>query len=319
MTIPLQLSEHSVDDHTRDVLAKEIGDRLADAEFDPDRETAILARIGAHVLRGRLPVDVLDAVTSFTGSGCHALLVDNLVVPKVPPTPVNGFCDEAPLAVVNAIQFGMIQLLGLTPFAVPYENEGRLIRNVVPNPAAAGQTSSWGSDAEFFWHTDNPHLPFGEEGYDPRPYVPRYLTFCTLRNLEEVPTELMSVESATHGLDRELGRLLASASYEISAPDSNDVSEGGDRLALRGAPVLEQSETGLRVRFDLGTTSSRRHEATTALASWADTLAEGPAWDPVLRAGQFLAFDNYRVLHRRKAFTARHDDNARWLRRCYAS
>ncbi|MET8802912.1 TauD/TfdA family dioxygenase [Streptomyces sp. NPDC004546] len=40
----------------------------------------------------------------------------------------------------------------------------------------------------------------------------------------------------------------------------------------------------------------------------------------MLAPGQFLAFDNYRVLHRRQAFAPAEDEaEARWLRRCYAS
>jgi hypothetical protein len=320
MSAHIRLHEHRLDDGIRDLLGKEIAARLSAADFDPDHDAAILARIGAHALERLLPPEILTTVKDFTGSGAHALLLDNLPQQEAPRTPVSGFGGEADLAVTNTLHLGLVQLLGLTPFAVEYENAGKLIRNVVPNPVAAGKTSSWGSDSEFFWHTDNPHLPFGDPGSDPRPYIPRYLTFCVMRNAEQVPTEIMSVEAAVDRLPAETGRVLSSNSFEIAAPDSNDVTADGRRLTLTEAAVLERRAAGLRVRFDHGTTSAVTPQAADALATWVETLPGAPCWQPVLAPGQFLAFDNYRVLHRRQAFTPAEDEaEARWLRRCYAS
>lgn len=320
MSEHIRLHEHRLDDGTRDLLGKEIAQRLSAAVFDPDRDAAILARIGAYALEKLLPAELLSAVRGFTRSGAHALLLDNVPRQPAPRTPVTGFGGEAELAVTNALHLGLIQLLGLTPFAVEYENSGKLVRNVVPNPVAAGKTSSWGSDSEFFWHTDNPHLPFGDPGCDPRPYIPRYLTFCAIRNAERVPTEIMSVEAAVEQLPPETEQLLSSTAYEIAAPDSNDTTADGRRLTLKVAAVLERRASGLRVRFDQGTTRALTTQAADALATWVASLPDSPCWQPVLAPGQFLAFDNYRVLHRRQAFTPAQDDaEARWLRRCYAS
>ncbi|MEW2160061.1 TauD/TfdA family dioxygenase [Streptomyces sp. NPDC007189] len=320
MSERIRLHEHRLDDGIRDLLGKEVAERLSAADFDPDRDTVILARIGAYALGKLLPPELLAAVRDFTGSGAHALLLDNLPQQEAPGTPVTGFGGEVELAVTNALHLGLIQLLGLTPFAVEYENSGKLIRNVVPNPVAAGKTSSWGSDSEFFWHTDNPHLPFGDPGSDPRPYIPRCLTFYVMRNTEQVPTEIMSVEAAVDRLPRETARVLSSNAFEIAAPDSNDIAADGSRLTLDEAAVLERRALGLRVRFDHGTTSAITPQAADALATWVETLPDAPCWQPVLAPGQFLAFDNYRVLHRRQAFTPTENDaEARWLRRCYAS
>ncbi|MEV8558184.1 TauD/TfdA family dioxygenase [Streptomyces sp. NPDC051917] len=83
---------------------------------------------------------------------------------------------------------------------------------------------------------------------------------------------------------------------------------------------MERRAAGLRVRFDHGTTSAVTPQAADALATWVETLPGAPCRQPVLAPGQFLAFDNYRVLHRRQAFAPAEDEaEARWLRRCYAS
>ncbi|HKT02291.1 MAG TPA: TauD/TfdA family dioxygenase [Rugosimonospora sp.] len=318
MRSPVRLVRHRLDDGTRDLLGKEIEDRVAEANLDPDADTAILTRIGAHALQRLLPGEVLQALRVFPDTGDHALLIENLPQQEFPPTPVTGFGDERALAATNAVHFGLIGLLELTPFAVSYENGGKLIRNVVPNPAASGTTSSWGADAEFFWHTDNPHLPFGGRGTDPRQYVPRYLTFYAVRNSEQVPTELMGLESALARLDEPLRDQLAATDFQVAAPDSNEVGPDGTRRTLC-AGVLEYGVDGPRARFDRGTTHGRSGTAKAALDAWVDTLRDAPRLQPVLRPGQFFIFDNYRVLHRRRAFSPAPAAQARWFRRCYAS
>lgn len=314
MTAAIQVARHRLDDRTREILGKELSERVAVGDLDSDTNEAILAGIGAHALSCQLPGTVLQALRRFVENGPHALVLGNLPTQEFPPSPVTGYADEPDLAVTNAIHLGLIQLLGVVPFAVGYENDGRLIRNVVPVPAATGQTSSWGADAEFFWHTDNPHLQFGERGTDPRRYVPRYLTFYAVRNEERVPTEVVAVDEVVRRLNEQTQRQLRSLSYDVGAPASNRTD-----CALRGTSVLDLSEHGYRARFDRNTTNPRTREASTALRDWITAVAGVPAARLTLEPGEFLIFDNYRVLHRRRAFTPNPSGRARWLRRCYAS
>jgi hypothetical protein len=314
MTGALRLARHRLEDRTRDLLGKEIAERVATAELDSDKDEAILAGIGAYALNHYLPGEILQGLKLFPATGAHALVLSNLPTQEFPPSPLNGFAVEAELAVTNALHFGLIQLQEITPFAVGYENNGHLIRNVVPNPSAADTTRSWGANSDFFWHTDNPHLQFGDRGADVRLYVPRYLTFFAVRNDERVPTEIAAVEDVVGRLDERTQRRLQSSAYEVGAPASND---GGH--ALVGAPVLELDVQGHRVRYDQGTTRGQTDEAESALDVWVTALHDVPAQEPVLRPGEFLIFDNYRVLHRRRAFTPGPAATARWLRRCYAS
>jgi len=320
VTKSLRISSYRLEDGTRDLLTKEIGDCISANQLDSDANEAILAGIGAHALNRYLPGEILHGLGLFTASGRHVLILGNLPTQELPPTPVSGFTQEADVALINAVQFGLIQILGLTPFAVDYENTGRLIRNVVPNPAASGKASSWGADSEFFWHTDNPHLPFGNAGTDPRPYVPQYLTFCALRNNEQVPTEVMAIEDAIGKIDEQTESRLRSAAYRVGAPASNDHDRAGIRRTLENTSVLEPDLDGrYRVRYDRGTTTGQTGEAAAALEIWSNALTKVHSQECVLQAGDFLIFDNYRVLHRRKAFTPLPTDAARWLRRCYAS
>ncbi|MCC3767825.1 TauD/TfdA family dioxygenase [Streptomyces sp. UNOC14_S4] len=318
MTGGVRLPRYRLGDGVRDVLGKEITERLRDSELDSDADAAILAGVGAYALRAVLPGLLLDALETFPVGGSHALLLTNLPGQDFPPTPVTGYGDEPALAVVNALHFGLLRLLGTTPFAVSYENKGRLIRNVVPNPEAAGTTSSWGADSEFFWHSDNPHLPFGEPGSDPRLFVPRYLSFYAVRNHERVPTELTPVEGVAEGLDSWHRRLLESPHFTVGAPASND-PEATER-PLEHTPLLETGPDGRhRIRYDQGTTRALTDDASLALEAFQEMLTTIPSTGLVLDEGDFMVFDNYRVLHRRRAFSPHPVVAARWLRRCYAS
>lgn len=317
MTSLLQFARYRVEDSVRDLLGKEISERVSETSLDSDLDDTILAGIGAYALRRHLSGDVLQGIQVFTAAGSHAFLLSNLPAQEFPATPVSGFGDEAELAVTNAIHLGLIRILGCTPYAVSYENDGRLIRNVVPNPEASGTTSSWGADSEFFWHSDNPHQPFGPPGSDPRLYTPPYLTFYAVRNEERVPTEITALDDVVVRLDEETRLNLLAAEFEVGAPDSNDGDATGP---LVKAAVLETGPDGRhRVRYDRGTTVGVTAAAQQALERWSTALKAIPAAEMVLDTGDFMIFDNHRVLHRRKAFTPRPHATARWLRRCYAA
>lgn len=318
MTNFRRILRYQIEDGVRDILGKEIAERVSKSSLDSDIDDTILAGIGAHALRRYLPGEVLHGIDLFTDSGSHALVVANLPRQEnLPATPVNGFGDERELAVTNALHLGLIRLLRTTPFAVDFENDGRLIRNVVPNPAAAGLTSSWGADSEFFWHSDNPHQPFGIPGSDPRPFIPQYLTFMAMRNEERVPTELTAVEDVVIRLDQETVDRLTAPEFEVRAPASND----GERTQpLRNTSVLSyDANGGYRVRYDRGSTTGLTANAVEALDRWCEALRTIPAEELVLESGVFMAFDNYRVLHRRRKFVPGPASAARWLRRCYVA
>ncbi|MER5768952.1 TauD/TfdA family dioxygenase [Streptomyces sp. NPDC001985] len=317
MTSLLQFARYRVENGVRDLLDKEISERVSESSLDSDIDDSILAGIGAYALRRHLPGDILHGVKVFTAAGSHGLVLSNLPAQEFPATPVSGFGDESELAVTNAIHLGLIRILGCTPFAVSYENDGRLIRNVVPNPAASGTTSSWGADSEFYWHSDNPHQPFGPPGSDPRLYTPPYLTFYAVRNEERVPTQIAALDDVVIRLDEPTRDALLTHDFEVGAPDSNDGAATGP---LVKAPVLEPGPDGRhRVRYDRGTTFGSSERAREALERWCAALDTIPSAELVLDTGDFLIFDNLRVLHRRKAFTPAPEARARWLRRCYAA
>jgi L-asparagine oxygenase len=315
----LRLVARRLDDPTRDLLGKELTEYVAASELDSDADQTILAGVGARAIRRYLPGEILRDLEVFSASAHHGLVISNLPGQHFPDTPVHGFGAENELAVVNAVHLGLIQLLGTVPYAVDYENDGRLIRNVVPNPDAAGSLSSWGADSDFSWHTDNPHLPFGRPGLNPRPYIPRYLTFYAVRNEEKTPTEVIAFDDVSVLLDDDTLRVLSSDQFRVAAPASNDVRLAGDRSRRDHVAVIEHVDGQTWSRYDPSTTEGLTERARAGLVTWSKALDQVKAKEFVLESGDFLIFDNYRVLHRRRAFRPQPAATARWLRRCYTS
>lgn len=316
MTSTTMFSSYTVDDTTRDFLSEELTERLRGQPLDSDRHESILAGVGSHALHQFLDDDVLTHLAQFVINRERVLLLRNLPVQRLPSTPVKGYADEPALAMTNAMHLGLVRLCGLIPYSVPYENDGRLMRNVVPNPQAAASTSSWGSDTDFSWHTDNPHLPFGFGGADPRAFIPRYLSFFAMRNNEAVPTDVVSIDAAIDLMSHDALQMLGQPGYTVGAPASND-SFQADQLMPRA--LVEISGADRRVRYDPGTVTTSDPSCEAALTQWRQVLDGIAGEELVLGPGDFLIFDNYRILHRRRAFEPGPVNQARWLRRCYAS
>ncbi|MBT0773318.1 TauD/TfdA family dioxygenase [Kineosporia sp. J2-2] len=273
---------------------------------------AELAKIGQSVLREHLDPHALAELERFAAGGYEALLCRNFRFDDQVASPASGFADEEALAVTNAVHLGLLEMLGLDTFSVPYENAGALVRNVTFVPEAAGTTSSWGADTEFFWHTDNPNWPFVAGGRPQHETVPAYLSFCAMRNHEKASTDMVSVDHVVAGLDRATIAALSRPEFSFTAPASNE-----SPAARAVLPVLEADGEAFRARFDVGAVEATTPGARAALDRLNTRLEAIDGVRLVLDSGDFFIFDNRRVFHRRRAFTPRTDGTGRWLRRCY--
>src|SRR6201999_1007559 len=100
-------------------------------------------------------------------------------------------------------------------------------------------------------------------------------------------------------LDPETRDRLSSPEFEVGAPDSNDADV---TLPLKDTPLLDADSTGrYRMRYDRGTTTGTTPEATAALERMCAAMTEVSSAEFILRTGEFMIFDNHRVLHRRRA------------------
>lgn len=284
----------------------------------PDSHPRRYAEIGAKHLRNQLPAEELERLAGWCRQQSPWLTVANLPYPERPvPTPLDGFGDDSELTVPNLVHFGVLDLLGLLPVAYRWENDGRLVRNVAPRPGSAEALTSWGFSAPLDWHTDDSILDHHRTA-EPRSAIPHYLSFYGMRNDEHVSTDLLPLDTVLRHLTAEAVDDLRRPEFTVVAPESYTVEHG---VPMRRANVpLLWTLPGDRdaVRYGPGRVRGETPRAARALERFEELLPGLPGESVFIEAGDFLIFDNRRVLHRRVPFRPAADGVARWLRRCYA-
>lgn len=281
----------------------------------PHRADSVGA-VGAHWLSSLLGEKLIRSIGDFAASSYKALLLRGIGLSTEVRSPSNGFLPDSQCILdFDLLHFGMLNLLGVRSHAVQYENHGKLVRNVVPVRHAAGTKSSWGSDLEFSWHTDNPNWPFEEQANDVALSVPNYLAFIAVRNQEQASTDIVCVDHVLSQLPAWAIKRLSQPAFAFDAPASNEGHDGEQRVI----PILEQGGDGYRLRFDDNIVSAIGPDAQAALALLRQVLRGVQGIELILQPGDFFIFKNTRVLHRRKAFKPLPDGQARWLRRVYGS
>ena len=285
----------------------------------PDTDVRAYLDHGGKLLRNCLPPATLDALAGWRREPTAWLTLTNLPAQGGElPTPQDGFCDESLVTVPNLVHFGLLHLLGLSPVAYPWENDGRLIRNVAPRPEAARTNTSWGYAKPLDWHTDDSVLDHGPDA-SAAEAVPHYLSFYGMRNTEGVPTGQLAADAVLAALPAEVTQALRRPEFSVAAPESYRAGADGRPAARAAVPVLwtlPDGHTGLR--YGPGLISGLTAAADAALAAFEAVLADSEGTPVLIGAGDFHLFDNRRVLHRRVPFTPAAAGRARWLRRCYA-
>ena len=277
---------------------------------------ATVGDAGMDWLCASLDRNVIETLRGFANSRHKALLLRGFPLSTDVATPRNGFLPNSQCILdFDLLHFGMLRLLGIQPHAVEYENEGKLVRNVVPVPEASNTTSSWGAEIEFSWHTDNPNWPFASGTQEVTACVPNFLAFTAVRNHEGASTDIVCVDRVIEQLPDWAVEQLQQAAYTFGAPASNEGFDGETRIF----PILEHSERGYRLRFDDGIVAALDPLSEAALTLLRQCLRDVKGIEVVLQPGDFFIFKNAQVLHRRRAFKPFHDGKARWLRRVYGS
>lgn len=284
------------------------------------RDPLTFARTGAKHLRNHLPAALLGQLSAWRREPAPWLTVRNLPRPaRRVPTPVDGFGDESVLGVPNLIHFGLLELLGLTPVAYRWENEGRLVRNVAPRPDSGRALTSWGFGAPLDWHTDDSVLDHREPARS-AVAIPHYLSFYGMRNEERVPTDLLALDLLLRDLPADATADLRRPEFTVVAPESYATAgEDGGPMRCERVPLLWTLPDGHdAVRYGPDRVAGDTPRAARALARFEALLATAEGESVLIEAGDFHIFDNRRVLHRRVRFLPGAPGEARWLRRCYA-
>ena len=283
------------------------------ADLDPQTE---LPKAGARILSDTLSAQLIREIQGFDPDFIDAMLIDNLPLPDlIPDTPVTGFTDESIMVAATLVHLGVVELIGATPYNVVYENSGQLLRNVAPVESESPQ-SSWGYTGDFFWHTDNPNLPFGNDTLPIHDAIPRLLVFQSIRNTERVPTEMIAAGDVAMEVGQDAYGRLCEDSFNVDPPESGEY--GSPRL--RDVSLFVDNGGKVWARFDPQSVTASQVDGDLVLREFVEAMKSVSPWSPILAPGQMLILDNYTTLHQRRRFVPEEPrSQARWLRRVYAS
>jgi Fe(II)/alpha-ketoglutarate-dependent arginine beta-hydroxylase len=250
--------------------------------------------------------------------------VDNSRIGKTPSHWKSRLDAETSLE--EQIVFVLYACLLGDPFAWATQQDGHLMNDVLPIEIHRDEQISTGSEQDLWWHTEDAFHPHRAD----------YLGLMCLRNPDRVPT--MIGGPALSLLSQEQIDVLFEPRYHI-IPDwshsekyESDLRKqvrehDGDGIvdsayekikklgsAPPNAPIFFGERQRPYVCLDPHFTIPLDDEASAALNALVQVVDDNMQ-ELVLQPGDCLFIDNYRVVHGRKGFTARHDGTDRWLKR----
>jgi Fe(II)/alpha-ketoglutarate-dependent arginine beta-hydroxylase len=206
-------------------------------------------------------------------------------------------------------------LLG-DPFSWATQQDGRLIHDVLPIRGHEHEQLGSSSDELLTWHTEDAFHPLRGD----------FLTFACLRNPYRAATtvgyaEAMDLPDSVKEVLRQ-ERFIIHPDEAHTAKNNSDphaVSfHGIEQMQTRPEPVAvlfgDPDQPYIRADPYFMAVVDGDHEAQAALDQLVKTMDE-LLFDLELESGDFCFLDNFRVVHGRKPFKARHDGTDRWLKR----
>ncbi len=202
------------------------------------------------------------------------------------------------------------------PFAWATQQDGRLIHDVVPIKGHENEQLGSSSESLLTWHTEDAFHPLRGD----------FLSFACLRNPYAAATtvgyidDLEFPESVKEVLLQERFGIRPDESHlaknnTVQGADAfegiNEMQENPDRVAvLFGDP----NQPYIRADPYFMVVPDNDAEAQWALDAFVKAMDEA-MFDLTLAGGDFCFLDNFRAVHGRKPFKARHDGTDRWLKR----
>jgi Fe(II)/alpha-ketoglutarate-dependent arginine beta-hydroxylase len=295
------------------LLLDEIEDQFDDLESSA---TLLRSVVYAH----KLPIRLRSALNEFRLEQMSGVLcisgypVDQKRLGPTPPhwrdrpVPSTSRREELLLILFSS-------LLG-DPFCWATQQDGRLIHDVLPIKGHENEQLGSSSESVLTWHTEDAFHPLRGD----------FIAFTCLRNPDAAVTTIGYVDSLD--LPDEAKAVLFQQRFgirpdESHLPKNNSGSDSEkftnidkrqadpDNIAVLFGdpekPYIRADPYFMTVRYD-------DQEAQFALDQLVGQMEERMV-DLQLRSGDFCFLDNFRVVHGRKPFKARHDGTDRWLKR----
>jgi Fe(II)/alpha-ketoglutarate-dependent arginine beta-hydroxylase len=206
-------------------------------------------------------------------------------------------------------------LLG-DPFGWVTQQNGRLIHDVLPIRGHEHEQLGSSSESPLTWHTEDAFHPLRGD----------FLSFACLRNPYAAATTVGYVDSLD--LPSATKAILFEERFAIRPDESHLAKNNSVPSAVDFVHVNEMRRSPAPVAILFGnpvqpyiradpffmSVSSGDHEARHALDQLVKEM-DAKMVDLHLASGDFCFLDNFRVVHGRKPFKARHDGTDRWLKR----
>lgn len=249
----------------------------------------------------------------YSGFLISQLRIDE-ILPDTPTKEAYLPDSQIPIASQSILRF--LDKINIFPVVYEGENDGKLIRHVVPKSSNSDVVSSHGSLLSFLPHVDNPDLKLRYEDYHwIQTPCPDTLSLFCLRNQPNVYTSLIKLDDVLHDLSSKTIQILKSSKFDVSRP----ASFGRNQLATRELPLIVENCNGEIIsRFDYHNVRGSDELSITALEEFKASVLDRSKWVHYdLKPGECITFDNQKYLHSRNNFTPLNNGRARWLLRVF--
>lgn len=296
--------------------AQASGVRTVDLTPAEATDTAVAADAALAACKGLCSVELITRAQQLPGRLRHALAGyrlaerESLLLLRGLPV-VDAELGPTPSAVlegtgrrhVDQLETILVLIACLLgdPVCWDAQQQAALIHDVVPVPGDEWRQTSSASLNELSLHTEDAFHPYRAD----------YLGLLCLRNPDAVPTTYVCV--ADLELSPGAVRTLREPRFLIRPDESHEVADGAP---VPPVPLLFGAADApyLRVDPDYTRSAPGDPEAARSLDELFGALREHTR-AVALRAGDLLFIDNFRAVHGRRSFAARHDGSDRWLKR----
>ena len=244
-----------------------------------------------------------------TGIASGALLIPNMAIGHVPPTPASIEVLAKTDRTSERVLLGVGSMLG-EPIGYAQEHGGHIVQDLFPLASSVGRQLSTSSGVELAFHTETAF----------HPHKPHFLLLLCLRGDSAAATTLCSVQDIVALLSAGPLAILRQPRFRCGVDESfgpGSAHHRGPAWLTPSMPVLREHMNGsFEFTFDGELTIGIDREAEEALDEVRHAI-ESARTSLTLATGDLLIIDNHQAVHGRSPFTARFDGTDRWLQRTF--
>jgi len=265
----------------------------------------------AKILSQKLPLHIKNILTRFStfGSSTGFLLIKNILVENLPPTPDSNNHKIGEHTILARIQSIIVSFFS-EMIAYEAEGYGRLFQDVVPTQSMSKNQTSLGSITELEIHTEQAFSKLR----------PDFLSLACLRGDTQALTYILPVQKIIQNISEEEKLLVREPLWNTGVDLSfklhgNEFIEGDLRGPL---PILNGPENDPHLVFDQDLMTGTCEKSTAMIQKIIDIYYKHRLHHNLI-PGDIIIVDNRRAVHGRSPFFPKFDGNDRFLIRCFST